>query len=95
MSQVYRVSGGVMLRHRITLDFWVVIVLDEGYHKFCVGSTGYYKLYVLVTLRGRDRVVSRVVRITAAGVVLSRATQVAYGRCKCNGVLTLGVSLVV
>ena len=34
MSQVYRVSGGVMPRHRITLGLRAVIVLDEGYHKF-------------------------------------------------------------
>ena len=34
MSQVYRISGGVMPRHRITLGLRAVIVLDEGYHKF-------------------------------------------------------------
>ena len=35
--------------------------------------------YVLVTLRGGDRVVSGVVQVTTGGVMLSRATQVACG----------------
>ena len=52
-------------------------------------------VYVLVTLRGGDWVVSGVVRVTTGGVVPSRATQVACGWCKCNGVPTLGMLLVV
>ena len=52
------------------------------------------QVYVLVTLRGGDRVVSRVVRVTTSGVVPSRATQVACGWCEHNGVLTQGVLLV-
>ena len=53
------------------------------------------QVYVLVTLRGGDRVVSGVVRVTTSGVVSSRATQVACGWCERNGVLTQGVLLVV
>ena len=34
MLQVYRVSGGVMPRHKITLGLRAVMVLDEGYRKF-------------------------------------------------------------
>ena len=69
----------------------------------CVGDTGYHSVsvaqdatvYVLVTLRGGDRVVLGVVRVTTSGVVPCRATQVACGWCKHNGVLTLCVLLVV
>ena len=53
------------------------------------------QVYVLVILRGGDWVVSGVVWVTTSSVVLSRATQVAYGWCRCNGVPTLGVLLVV
>ena len=78
----YRVSGGAVPRHKIIQDLRVVIVLNEGYHKFCVSGTGCHivsiaqdaTIYVLVTLRGRDRVVSRVVQVTIGGVVPSRAT---------------------
>ena len=51
-------------------------------------------VYVLVTLKGGDRVVSGVVRVTTGGVVPSRPTQVACGRCKHNGMLTQGVLFV-
>ena len=53
------------------------------------------QVYVLVALRGGDRVVSGVVRVITSGVVPNRATQVACRWCKCNGMLTLGVLLFV
>ena len=92
-----------MPKHRITRGLQSVIVLDEGYHKFCVSSTGCHiasvaqdaTVYILVTLKGGNRVVSGVVRVTTSGVVSSRATQVAYGQYKYNGVLTHGVLLIV
>ena len=62
MSQVYRVSGGVMPRHRITLGLQAVIVLDEGYHKL-VSVAQDATSYVMVTLRGGDRDVSGVVEL--------------------------------
>ena len=52
------------------------------------------QVYVLVTLKGGDRVVSGVVRVTTSDVVPSRATQVTCGWCRCNGVPTQGVLLV-
>ena len=51
-------------------------------------------VYVLVTLRGGDRVVSGVVRVTTSGIVPSRATQVACGWRRCNGLPMQGVLLV-
>ena len=52
-------------------------------------------LYVLVTFRGGDRVVLRVVQVTTGSGVLSRDTQVTYEWCKHNGMHILGMLLVV
>ena len=51
-----------MPRHRITLGLRAVIVLDEGYHKLVLVAQDATS-YVMVTLRGGDKVVSGVVEL--------------------------------